>query len=157
MFGLEKAAENLPGMVWLLCRFLFALYLYVLSIMDIRWKRLNVPLLLSGFLPAAAGAVCSGDGFPVLSLAGGAVGAAFLLISRATGESFGYGDSILILEMGIFLGFWDILSVLMAAFFLAAGFSVFMLIRRRFHRKSAFAFVPFLAAAYTGGMLFGYC
>ena len=72
-----------------------------------------------------------------------------------TGESFGYGDSLLILIMGSFLGFWDILSVLTAAFLLAAVFSTVMLVRRRFSRKTAFPFVPFLAAAYMGGMIVG--
>ena len=79
----------------------------------------------------------------------------FFIISRSTGEAFGYGDSILILVMGSFLGFWNILSVLTAAFLLAAVFSAVMMASRGFTRKSAFPFVPFLTAAYLGGILIG--
>ena len=57
--------------------------------------------------------------------------------------------------MGGFLGFWNILSLLVAAFSIAALFSIFMLVRKKFHKKSAFPFVPFLTAAYIGGMIIG--
>ena len=87
--------------------------------------------------------------------AGAGVGIVFLVVSRVTDESLGYGDSILILIMGGFLGFWNILSLLVAAFSMAALFSIFMLLRKKFHRKSAFPFVPFLTAAYIGGMIIG--
>ena len=87
--------------------------------------------------------------------AGAGTGIVFLIISKVTDESFGYGDSILILIMGGFLGFWNILTVLLTAFSMAALFSSFMLIRKKFHRKSAFPFVPFLTASYIGGMIVG--
>ena len=83
------------------------------------------------------------------------MGLGFLAVSKVSGEALGYGDSILITILGIFLGFWNILSVLMAAFLLAAVFSAVMLARRGFTRKSSFPFVPFLAAAYIGAVLTG--
>ena len=79
----------------------------------------------------------------------------FLAVSKVTEEAFGYGDSILILIIGSFLGFWDILALLTAAFILAAAFSLILLIRSRFRRKDTFPFVPFLTAAYIGGMAVG--
>ena len=90
-----------------------------------------------------------------LLIAGGAVGAGFLAVSKISGEAMGYGDSILITILGGFLGFWNILSVLTAAFLLAAVFSAVMLVRRGFTRKSSFPFVPFLTAAYIGVLLTG--
>ncbi len=155
MFGLEKAAELFPENSWMICRIFFAGYLCVLAVMDIKWKKLNVLFLLFGAVFPLTGAFC-GREIPMSALAaGGAVGIIFLFVSRMTRESFGYGDSILITVMGSLLGFWDILSVLMAAFFMAAVFSAFMLLKRRFDRKSSFAFVPFLTAAYIGGMILG--
>ena len=59
----------------------------------------------------------------------------FLLISKLTKESFGYGDSILIVIMGAFLGFWSLMSVLFMAFFMAGLFSVIMLLKTKFHKK----------------------
>ena len=86
-------------------------------------------------------------------IAGILAGAFFLLISKLTKESFGYGDSILIVIMGAFLGFWSLMSVLFMAFFMAGLFSVIMLLKTKFHKKSKFPFIPFLMAAYAGGII----
>ena len=79
----------------------------------------------------------------------------FLIISRATEESLGYGDSILITVLGIYMGFWNILTLLVTAFFLGAVFSGVMLVRKKYTGKSSFPFVPFLTAAYVGGVFVG--
>lgn len=155
MFRLDRITDVFVSSQWLICRLLFAGYLCVLTVMDIRRKRLNVLFLLSGFILVIAGGFCERNMPPLLFVTGGAVGILFLLTSRITEEAFGYGDSILILIMGSFLGFWNILSLLTAAFFMAAVFSGVMLVKKKFSRKSAFPFVPFLMIAYTGGMLFG--
>ena len=155
MFRIDTVLKITADHSWLICRLIFAGYMGVLTVMDIRDKRLNLLFLLSGFLLVIAGCFCKREIHPLLLVTGGGVGLVFLLASRVTGESFGYGDSLLILIMGAFLGFWDVLSVLTAAFLLAAVFSVTMLIRKRFSRKTAFPFVPFLMIAYTGGMILG--
>lgn len=118
-------------------------------------EKTETSVLLAGGIFIPAGVFCSSGVSPVYLAAGGAVGAVFLGISKITEESFGYGDSILILIMGCFIGFWDILTLLMAAFMMAAVFSLVLLIRGRFRRKDSFPFVPFLTAAYIGGMAFG--
>lgn len=46
------------------------------------------------------------------------VGILFLLISKVTEEGFGYGDSLAILILGIYLGFWGLIGVLSGAFLL---------------------------------------
>ena len=155
MFRIDTVFKAAAEQSWLICRVVFAGYLGVLTVMDIRNKRLNLLFLLSGFLLMTAGFFCKREIHPLLLATGAGVGLVFLLASRVTGESFGYGDSILIMIMGGFLGFWDILSLLTAAFLLAAVFSVIMLVRKKFNRKTAFPFVPFLMIAYTGGMILG--
>ena len=146
--------------IWIVCQCVFAVYMEVLAVIDVRKRKISLRLLLSGFVLSAVlltSALCLGEReIPWLLLAGGmAVGAGFLLISRITGESFGYGDSILILIIGIFLGFWNLMYLLLGAFSMAAVFSAVMMIKHRFNRKSSFPFVPFLAAAYLGGMFIG--
>ncbi len=155
MFRIDTVLKAAADQSWLICRVVFAGYLGVLTVMDIRNKRLNLLFLLSGFLLMTAGFFCKREIHPLLLATGAGVGLVFLLASRVTGESFGYGDSILIMIMGGFLGFWDILSLLTAAFLLAAVFSVIMLVRKKFNRKTAFPFVPFLMIAYTGGIILG--
>lgn len=155
MFSIKNAAEFAVANRWFLCRIVFALYLVILTVMDLKRRKLKLSVLLAGGIFIPAGVFCSSGVSPVYLAAGGAVGAVFLGISKITEESFGYGDSILILIMGCFIGFWDILTLLMAAFMMAAVFSLALLIRGRFRRKDSFPFVPFLTAAYIGGMAFG--
>lgn len=155
MFGIDELKALFTDYSWILCQVLFAGYMTVLAIMDIKWKQISLALLLSGLIFVAAGLFCSRNISIFLPAAGAAVGIVFIIISRVTEESFGYGDSILILIMGGFLGLWNILSLLITAFSMAALFSAFMLIRKKFHRKSTFPFVPFLTAAYIGGMFVG--
>ena len=119
MFRPDQLIRLAAAHSWLICRILFALYLCVLTVMDIRRKRLNLAFLLSGFLLVAAGIFAARQIHPLLLLTGGGVGLVFFVTSKVTGEAFGYGDSLLILIMGSFLGFWDILSLLTAAFLLA--------------------------------------
>ena len=155
MFRAERIAELCIGNRWLLCQLLFGIYMIVLAVMDIKWKKLSLAVLLSGFIIVVAGFLCGRDIHVILLAAGAGGGIVFLVISRVTEESFGYVDSILIVIMGGFLGFWNILSLLVMAFSMSALFSIFMLIKKKFHRKSAFPFVPFLTAAYIGGIFIG--
>lgn len=76
-------------------------------------------------------------------------GAVFILISKLTEEGIGYGDSLGILCLGIYLGFWQVLSVLMCAFFLLFCVLIPVLVKKKMSRKAGLAFYPFL----TGGVL----
>ena len=159
VFGTQWMNEMIMDFImenrWTLCQLLFAVYMIVLMLMDIKWKKLSLAALMSGFIILTAGFLCGRNIHVMLLAAGAGVGIVFIVVSRVTEEAFGYGDSILILIMGGFIGFWNILSLLVAAFSMAALFSIFMLLRKKFHRKSAFPFVPFLTAAYIGGMIIG--
>lgn len=155
MFGIKRGLQVLNENRWLICQGIFAVYLLILAVMDIRKKNLHLLFLLSGFCVSAVGGLF-GREIPLIMLAaGGAIGVVFMVVSKVTEEAFGYGDSILIGVMGSFLGFWNILYVLVAAFSMAAVFSGVMMIRKHFNRKSVFPFVPFLTAAYIGGMAVG--
>ena len=159
VFGTQWMNEMIMDFImenrWTLCQLLFAVYMIVLMLMDIKWKKLSLAALMSGFIILTAGFLCGRNIHVMLLAAGAGVGIVFMVVSRVTEEAFGYGDSILILIMGGFIGFWNILSLLVAAFSMAALFSIFMLLRKKFHKKSAFPFVPFLTAAYIGGMIIG--
>lgn len=155
MRTIENAADIIIKNRWFICQCIFLVYIAALAVMDFKYRKLPLKTLLSGLFIAAAGCLCGREISPVLLAAGGCMGIVFLLISRVSGESFGYGDSILILIIGIFLGFWNLMYLLLGAFSMAAVFSAVMMIKHRFNRKSSFPFVPFLAAAYLGGMFIG--
>ena len=79
----------------------------------------------------------------------------FLLVSRVTQEAFGYGDSLMIAVTGVYLGFWNVLYLLVWAYVLTAVFAGYVLIRKGFQKDAAFPFVPFLLAAYIGIVCLG--
>lgn len=155
MYKIKELLQFLETDKWILCRVLFGIYLTVLSVMDLRRRRLKLSFLMAGLVFPLLAGVWIREVSAIQLAAGAAVGAVFLAVSKVTEEAFGYGDSILITIAGCFLGFWNILSLLIAAFLMAAAFSVFLLVRKGFRRKDSFPFVPFLTAAYIGGMAVG--
>lgn len=137
-------------------RMVCACYLLILGAMD--WKSYRLPvwmLVMGGGL--ALGYQLSWKELPVvLVLAGGVVGLFFLVISKMTREAFGYGDSILICILGIYLGLWNILLLLALSFFMTALTAAGVLIKKKFRKKEVLPFVPFLGCGYlllllTGG------
>lgn len=129
------------------------LYLGWLSVLDIRNRRLPIWLLAAGGIFASVFHVIW-RGFPViLVVAGGAVGIVFLAVSKVTEEGFGYGDSILIGILGVYLGFWNLLNLLVVTFLFASGTAMAVLAKRKFRKKTVLPFVPFLGIGYVVIML----
>ncbi len=84
--------------------------------------------------------------------AGIAIGGLFFLISRFTREAIGYGDSWLILILGIFTGGRRLLLVVFVAMFAISTFAIAAAIKSGWNRKKTIPFVPFLFLAYVGVM-----
>lgn len=80
------------------------------------------------------------------------VGVLFLIISKCTKEAIGYGDSWMILLLGVYLGLWNILWLLSIAFVLSGVMSAFVLRKNKYFSKVSFPFIPFLAVSYAGVM-----
>lgn len=132
------------------------LYLGVLAILDWKTKKIPLGLVVIGMVSACGFQLISKELPFLLAAAGGAVGLVFLAVSKVTEEAFGYGDSMVIGVLGIYLGFWNLLSMLVLTFILAAMTAMFVLVKQKFHRKSVLPFVPFLTCSYilillTGG------
>lgn len=83
-----------------------------------------------------------------LYVLGALVGGMFLVISKVTKEGFGYGDSLLILIIGIGVGFWDLISLLVFSFAGSAVVAAVALVIGKFQRKMTLPFVPFLGMGY---------
>lgn len=128
-------------------------YLLVLSVQDFRERMISGTLLGIG----GAAAVCSqiiwnrSSGWECIG--GILLGLLFIGISKLTREGFGYGDSILITILGIYIGIWDLIYVLVIAFSVTAIGSMFILIKFRFHRQKVVPFIPFLTVGYMSFVL----
>lgn len=134
-----------PVSEWIcLCIMLFV------SVGDVKDRKISVYILL---MSAAASILyhCVKQDMNIWNIAGGAlIGGGFLFVSRITEEGIGYGDSLSILVLGIYLGFWKILMVLSLTFFLILYVSVPLLCIKKMSRTYTLPFLPFL----TGGYLF---
>ena len=73
------------------------------------------------------------------------VGVLFLLVSKVTEEAIGYGDSVAIMILGGYLGFWKVVGVLAAAFFTSGVCSVILAFRGQ---VKTMPFFPFLTLGY---------
>src|SRR5699024_7962867 len=87
MFIIRKLSEVFIDKRWLICQILFAGYTVVLAVMDIKWKHLSLPVLLSGAFLTAAGLFCGREVSMILLAAGAGTGVIFLIISKVTDES----------------------------------------------------------------------
>lgn len=122
----------------------------------IDWKKREIPvwlLVLKSVIILFFALLCE-DVSIWYRLSGGLLGAAFFLVSKFTKEAIGYGDSWLILLLGVHLGIFKVLQLLFAASLMAAVFAVFYLWKRKWKRSATLPFVPFLAIAYIG-VIFG--
>ena len=81
---------------------------------------------------------------------GAAIGLLFFLISKCTGEQIGYGDSWLILVLGVYAGAKALIWILFAASFGAGLFSLCFCAIHKWNRRYSIPFIPFLAAAFLG-------
>ncbi len=134
--------------MWTLSQMIGMGILGVLSIIDIQFRKIPVEILgMANIAVIFYQVIIRREEFWLV--AGGAVvGIVFLFLSRATKEKMGYGDSWAILILGIFLGLWGLLEVLMSAFVLLAAVSIILLARKKMSRRCTVPFYPFLAIGY---------
>ena len=143
--------------MWTIDKGICLLFLIVVAARDIQVKRISVYALITGGLLSVIYQVVEGKMDMLLILGGVLTGGMFLLISRVTREGVGYGDSFLILILGIYLGFYQLLIVLSMAFFLLLCVALPVLWFKKMSRKYTLPFLPFLAGGYlclilTGGI-----
>ena len=131
-----------------MCEIACFLFLLFASVKDIQTRQVSVLLLIVAGLSSLIYQIHSGDMNWAMILGGAAVGGVFLLISKVTREELGYGDSIGILILGIFLGFLRVLTVISITFFLLLCISIPMLWRKKMSKKYALPFYPILTMGY---------
>ena len=145
----EKRSESMYQ-IW---DWVIFLLLAVCSIWDM--KKREIPLLLCGLMAffAIGASISSPRAGGGDILAGVAIGVVFLGISKISKEAIGYGDSLLLLVLGIYLGGKLLLFLLLYASVGAGISALFLLWKKGWSKKAGIAFVPFLMLAYLGVIL----
>ena len=122
------------------------LWLAGLSLFDIRYKRVPLWLVLAGgVLVAGAGVYgcVSGEYCFTECLAGMVPGAVLLLLAAGTRKA-GWADGVVLIILGIILGFWKCIMVAMLSLVLISVLSALLLIFRRAGKGTLIPYVPFL-------------
>jgi len=88
-----------------------------------------------------------------VSICGALIGVGFLLLSKFTDEQIGYGDSWMILNLGIYLGIWKLIVLLGIVFGVSFIFSCTGLVCGKLKRRTRIPFYPFLMIGYIGVMI----
>lgn len=132
---------------------LMMFYLTILSIWDIREKKIPIQLLVLG--TSAVCVICainlffSGDLFwKIVTLIYGVVpGGCMIAIAIAT-EKIGLGDGWTMMIVGLVLNYKMCIAILAVSMLLMAICSMAMLIARKVNRNTKLPYLPFLAMAW---------
>lgn len=131
-----------------MCEIICLSFLTAASVKDIQTRKVSVLLLAAAGIAGLIYQMCAKEMDWMMILGGAAVGGIFLLISKVTREGLGYGDSIGIGVLGIFLGFLRVLTVISITFFLLLCVSIPILWRKKMSKKYTLPFYPFLMGGY---------
>ncbi len=116
------------------------------------WKKREIPTLWLSVMSIMVGGwiLCFGRNMVISRVLGGLLGIFFFMISKYTKEAVGYGDSWLILILGIYLGGLKALRVLFLASLMAGVIALLSLWKKKWKKSVSIPFVPFLVVAYLG-------
>ena len=129
-------------------------FLSLNTVSDIRYKKILVwSAWVFGIFGLAYGLITNELTWMqiLISLVPGII---FLVISKVTKESMGYGDGIIVLVMGSYISIAKLVGSLILALILAAIWSIVLLVFFRKKKQEEFPFVPFVLLGYLGGLLF---
>ncbi|MCI8401812.1 MAG: hypothetical protein HFI38_06935 [Lachnospiraceae bacterium] len=125
------------------------LCLLLWSVEDMRSQRILLGPVLAVIAGGIAGRIGSGSLLMWDTLAGAAAGILFWGFSCLTGERMGKGDALVILCLGLYLGFRVTLAVLLFALLLSSCAALYLLLVKKKAAQTAIPFIPFL----TGGLI----
>jgi len=125
-------------------------YLGICAYSDWKSKEISTLTMILFSVSTIILTIAFGEGKVGLIVGGGILGLLFFVISMLTKEAIGYGDSWVILLLGLYLGGIKLLWLLFFASFGAGLFSLFYLWKRHWRKHNTLPFVPFLFIAYVG-------
>lgn len=135
---------------------IFFIFLCLCSVFDIRKREIPLVILIAGILAGLGIDLWQiWKGLELAAEIGAALlpGTFFLLLSFCTREKVGYGDGLLLIIMGLFLGFGRCFLVLCISLVFSSAFALILLVFRKAGRNSRLPFLPFLAV----GMGVSFC
>lgn len=124
------------------------IFLAVAAYEDYKTEKISMILILTGAAISIAAAVINNDNIMQI-LYGILTGNAVLLIGYASREAVGYGDGLIFIITGIFLGWMNNIILIAGSLLLAAVCSMILMALRIKKRTDRIAFAPFILGAYV--------
>jgi len=128
-------------------------FLFVMSIVDIKKKVVPFWILLLMSISIVILRILAVEDTWHSTFGGIAIGLLFFVISKVTKEAIGYGDSWVILLIGLIKGMLCCIEIVLSASFGASIFSIIYSMINGWKRKHTVPFMPFLTAAYLGAIV----
>ena len=128
------------------------LMLLVGSIEDLKDRRINPYWLLlhAGF--AVGARLVFGEMIP--GLAGISIGVLLIGAAFVSRQKVGYGDGLVFVVCGLYLGFWANFSLLFLSLLLCALGGLFLMAIGKIKKGQALPFIPFVMGAFVCAMVF---
>jgi leader peptidase (prepilin peptidase)/N-methyltransferase len=129
---------------------LIGIWLLLCSYQDIRRKKINLLLILAGFIIIIVNSVFLRELTILNRMAGTIPGIILLALSYITRGQIGIGDGLIVIITGIGLGITQNTILLAYGLSGSAIFSIILLTLRLANRKKTIPFVPFIFMGYLG-------
>ncbi len=127
---------------------LLALFLTICSVTDIMKKQIYMKVIVPFFSLGLALFFIESRLSVIEELTGILLGVLLLILARVSAEKIGYGDALMVIVSGAYLGIFMNIRLLMWAFFISALFSLLLLILKKAGRYTRIPFAPFLLISY---------
>lgn len=126
---------------------ILGIILLIQGAIDLKCK--EIPVIVSAIGVAIGSGICVIEGRGIANILPAIFpGLLALLYARISNETMGYGDGMLLVVMGLYLPWENVLEVEMLAFSIAGIVALILLVIFRKKRNFQMPFVPFLAIAY---------
>ena len=136
-------------LVELFWKVLFLLFLAVAAWTDYKSNSVHIGILCFGGILGVAARLTAGN-LDFADMGVGVLPGAFLLLLAYAGkQAIGYGDGLLFLATGLYLGWHKNLLLLLYALLAAAVFSMILMTARRKKKEDEIPFLPFVLSGYV--------
>lgn len=131
-------------------------YLLILSVLDARNKAVPTALLITGMVTAVMqGIIGMCDGQSVMWYLLACIPGVVLLLIAWTSKKAGYGDGIVLMIMGLVVGYYGCVMIWGISLFMVSLCAIILLGIKKVQRNSQLPYIPFLSGGYLLWWLFG--
>ena len=132
-------------------------YLIILGLVDFMKRKVPVLLLLGGGILCAGLAVnqCVQGEMLWQECVVGMIPGVMLLVVAGITKKAGYGDGIVLMQMGIYLGWEKVFVLFCFSLLLLSGSCMVLLLLRKVNKNTRMPYISFLAITYLAVMLGG--